>query len=121
MNNERAVPSFRLGQLRLSSEPAPLRLSAISKTLASVHELARTFGPGSGLIGSVTRSRGNPGNMCRQMEEPSKSCDGVGEERTDHINGLPRGWTESYFARLPRPFCFLVTRFAVRLVRGSPS
>jgi hypothetical protein len=26
--------------------------------------------------------RGNPGKMCRQMEEPSKSCDGVGEERT---------------------------------------
>jgi hypothetical protein len=34
---------------------------------------------------------------------------------------VTRGWPESYFARLPRPFCFLVTRFAVRLVRGSPS
>lgn len=59
--------------------------------------------------------------MCRHMEEPSKSCDGVGEERTAITSMGWLGWSESYFARLPRPFCFLVTRFAVRLVRGSPS
>src|SRR4029077_11996585 len=96
MNNERAVPSFRLGQLRLSSEPAPLRLSAISKTLASVHELARTFGPASGLIGSEPRSRGDTGKTCRQMAEPSKSCGGVEEERTAITSmGYPKMVRES--------------------------